>query len=125
MSGENRAGQGRRERPYFNMGATEDAGMREFAAGQRVPVVTGATTWLPAIMSEGLVGLRHPVDVVLLLVRAALLVRGVRELARELLGHALLATIARVLYEPAEREGPSPALRHLDRHLVVRTTHAA
>src|SRR3990172_2198202 len=46
MAGENRAGQGRRERPYRrDTGATEDAGMRRFAGGQRVPVVIGATTY--------------------------------------------------------------------------------
>src|SRR3712207_8960908 len=46
---------------------------------------------LPAVVGEGLVGLRHPVDVVLALVRAALLVLGIQELVGEALGHRLLA----------------------------------
>src|ERR687898_2441167 len=80
---------------------------------------------LPAIVREGLVGLRHPVDVVLLLERAALLVDRVEDLADELGLHPLLAPVARVLDEPANGERPGAALRHLDRHLVVRTTDAA
>ena len=41
---------------------------------------------LPAVVGEGLVGLRHAEDVVLPLVGAALLRLGVAELAREALG---------------------------------------
>src|SRR5688572_4995244 len=75
---------------------------------------------LPAVMREGLVGLRHPVDVVLLLVRPALLVQRVHELAGELRRHALLAPIAGILNDPAQGQRPRPALRHLDGHLIVR-----
>src|SRR5262245_50894900 len=78
--------------------------------------------WLPAVVREGLVRLRHPVDVVLLLVRPALLVERVRQLAGELRRHALLAPLAGVLHDPAERERARTALRHLDGHLVVRAT---
>src|SRR5688572_22863324 len=74
---------------------------------------------LPAVVREGLVGLRHPVDVVLLLVRPALLVQRIRELAGELRRHALLAPLARCLDDPAQRERACPPLRNLDGNLVV------
>src|SRR5215210_2185057 len=80
---------------------------------------------LPAIVREGLVGLRHPVDVVLLLERAALLIQRVQNLADELRLHALLAALARVLDEPADGERAGAALRHLDGDLVVRAADAA
>src|SRR5262245_3570084 len=74
---------------------------------------------LPAVVREGLVGLRHPVDVVLLLERPALLVQRVHQLAGELLRHALLTPVARGLDEPAQRERPRAPLRDLDGNLVV------
>src|SRR5215203_1376679 len=80
---------------------------------------------LPAVVREGLVGLRHPVDVVLLLERAALGVDRVHELAGDLLLHPLLAPLARELDEPADRERACAALRHLDGHLVVRAADPA
>src|SRR5262249_39893541 len=80
---------------------------------------------LPAVVREGLVGLRHPVDVVLLLVGAALLVERIHELTRELRRHALLAPLARVLHDPAQGERARATLRHLDWYLVVRATDAA
>ena len=49
---------------------------------------------LPAVVSEGLVGLGHAVDVVLALVGAALLLLGVEKLVGEALGHRLLAPLA-------------------------------
>src|SRR5436305_9443750 len=80
---------------------------------------------LPAVVREGLVRLRHPVDVVLPLERAALLVQRVENLVGELVRHALLAPLAGVRDEPAHREGAGAPLRHLDRHLVVRAADAA
>src|SRR5215207_2882055 len=80
---------------------------------------------LPAVVREGLVRLRHPVDVVLLLERAALRVDRVHQLTRDLLLHPLLAALARELDEPADRERAGTALRHLDGHLVVRAADAA
>src|SRR5688500_12782268 len=88
-------------------------------------VATALMFGLPAVVREGLVRLRHPVDVVLLLVRPALLRERVHELAGELLRHALLAPVAGGLHEPAERERARAALGHLDGHLVVRAAHAA
>src|SRR5690349_907997 len=80
---------------------------------------------LPAVVRERLVRLRHPVDVVLALERPSLLVQGVQDLVRELDAHALLAALACVRDEPAHGERAGPALRHLDRHLVVRAADAA
>src|SRR2546425_10796096 len=80
---------------------------------------------LPAVVRKGLVGLRHPVDVVLALERPALLVQGVQNLVCQLHRHALLAAVARIRDEPAHGERAGPALRHLHRNLVVRTTDAA
>src|ERR687891_970372 len=87
-------------------------------------VATALIVDLPAVVREGLVGLRHSVDVVLLLVGPTLLVERVLELAGQLLGHALLAPVARCLDEPAERERASATLRHLDGHLVVGAANA-
>src|SRR3954467_7437082 len=74
---------------------------------------------LPAVVREGLVRLRHSVDVVLLLEGAALPRDRVLELGRELLLEPLLAPVARELDEPADRERARAALRHLDGNLVV------
>src|SRR3954451_11285821 len=75
---------------------------------------------LPAVVREGLVGLRHPVHVVFALVGVSLLLERVEDLPRQLVGHVLLAPVARVGDEPAQRERAAAALRHLDRNLVVR-----
>src|SRR5215203_5224329 len=80
---------------------------------------------LPAVVRECLVGLRHPVLIVLLLERAALLVERVHELAGQLRGHPLLTALAGERDQPAERQRPGAPLRHLDRHLVVRAADAA
>src|SRR5215210_180801 len=97
--------------------------LRTRSSAIRVAVVLMSP--LPAVVREGLVGLRHPVDVVLLLERAALGVDRVHHLARDLLLHPLLAPVARELDEPADRERARAALRHLDGHLVVRAADAA
>src|SRR3954453_837967 len=69
-------------------------------------------------MREGLVGLRHAVDVVLALVGAALLGLGVHQLVGEPLGHRLLAALARELDQPAHGQRAGTPRRDLDRHLV-------
>src|SRR6187431_2791823 len=88
-------------------------------------VATALISRLPAVVREGLVGLRHPVDVVLLLEGAALLVRGVEDLADELVDHLLLAALPGERDQPAHGEGAGAAGGNLDRHLVVGTTDAA
>src|SRR4051794_7462697 len=96
--------------------------------GTRDPVCVSVSAMktfsLPAIVREGLVGLRHPVDVVLLLVRAALLVRRVENLVGELLEHLLLAPLPGERHQPADGQRAGAALRHLDGHLVVRAADA-
>src|ERR1041385_3421533 len=96
-----------------------------FRTRSRPTLVAVCVIALPPVVREGLVRLRHPVDVVLALVRAALLVERVEDLVRELFGHALLAPVARVGHDPADREGARTALWHLDGHLVVRAADAA
>src|SRR4051794_17530660 len=73
---------------------------------------------LPAVVREGLVGLRHAEDVVLALVSAALLGLGVQELVGQALRHGLLAAVARELDEPADGERAGARRGHLDRDLV-------
>src|SRR5205823_9252808 len=77
------------------------------------------------IVREGLVGLRHAVDVVLALVGAALLGLGVEELVREPLRHRALAALPREFHEPTDGERPGAARRDLDGHLVGRAADAA
>src|SRR5580698_10307186 len=80
---------------------------------------------LPTIMREGLIGLRHAEDVVLALVRAALLGLGIEQLVREALRHRLLAALTRELDQPAHRQRAGTARRDLDGHLVGGATDAA
>src|SRR4051812_50121074 len=80
---------------------------------------------LPAVVGEGLVGLRHAEDVVLALVGAALLGLRVEQLVREPLRHGLLAAVAGGLDEPAHGERAGAALRPLDGHPGGRTADAA
>src|ERR1700761_6667555 len=80
--------------------------------------IIGAGGLLPAVVGEGLVGLRHAVDVVLALPGAALLLVRVEDLAGQTIGHRVLATGAGVLDEPADGEGAGATRGHLDRHLV-------
>src|SRR5947208_5377184 len=74
---------------------------------------------LPAVVRKGLVGLRHPVDVVLALERPTLLIQRVEDLRGELLLHAFLAPVPGEIDEPPHRERACAALRHLDGNLVV------
>src|SRR6476659_2138467 len=99
--------------------------LRTRSSPMRDAVVLISLSVLPAIVGEGLVGLRHPVDVVLFLVSAALLVERVHQLACQLVAHVLLAPVPGELDDPANRERAGTALRHLDRHLVVGATDAA
>src|SRR4051812_25153105 len=80
--------------------------------------VTANSLLLPAVVGEGLVGLRHPIHVVLALERVALLLERVHDLAGQLVAHVLLAPLAPEGHEPAKGERAAAALRHLDRNLV-------
>src|SRR5438067_844694 len=80
---------------------------------------------LPAVVGKGLVRLRHPVRVLLLLDGAAAPVRRVEDLAGEPVDHRLLGTGARVLHEPAHGQGDAALRADLDRNLVRRATDTA
>src|SRR5665213_2177535 len=73
---------------------------------------------LPAVVGEGLVGLGHAVDVVLALIRPALLGLRVAQLVRQALGHRLLAPVASELDQPAHRESPRAARGNLYGDLI-------
>src|SRR6059058_3571558 len=98
--------------------------LRTRSSATRVSVAAKSLLELPAVVGEVLVGLRHPIHVVLALVRVPLLLERVQDLAGELVAHLLLAAVARERHEPAQRERAPAALRHLDGHLVVRTADA-
>src|SRR6185312_3062651 len=98
---------------------------RSAARERRFTVRLQGAVGLPAVVSERLVGLRHAVDVVLALVRGALLGLRVEQLVREPLGHRLLAPLAGELDEPADGERARAARRNLDGHLVGGTADAA
>src|SRR6201995_830648 len=87
--------------------------------------VIGAGELLPAVVGEGLVGLRHAVDVVLPLPGAALLLVRVEDLTGQTMGHRVLAASPGVLDEPADGEGAGATRGHLDRDLVGRIADAA
>src|SRR5579884_3331196 len=99
--------------------------LRTRSSATRVSATAKPRTPLPAVVREGLVRLRHPIDVVLALERTALLVQRIENLVREPLTHALLAPLACELHEPAHRERAGAALRHLHGYLVVRPADAA
>src|SRR6188472_4194060 len=99
--------------------------LRTRSSATRVAVVLIVSSTSPPVVRESLVGLRHPVHVVLALERAALLVDRVLELRGELRLHPLLAPLARVRHEVAERERAAARRGHLDGHLVVRPADAA
>src|SRR5437763_7398583 len=98
---------------------------RTRSSATRCSVAANSLQSLPAVVRESLVGLRHPIHVVLALVGVPLLLERVEDLAGELVAHVPLAAVAREGDEPAQRERAPAALRHLDGHLVVRTADAA
>ena len=85
----------------------------------------GIHVLLPAVMSKGLVGLRHAINVVLALPSRSLLLRRIQDLAREPLGHRVLAAVAGEVDQPADRQRARPPRGHLDRHLVGGTADPA
>src|SRR5205085_7455659 len=67
-------------------------------------------------MRDRLVRLGHAVRVVLLLDGVAAIVGGVEHLAREAVGHRLLAARARSAHNPADGERAAPLLRRSEEH---------
>src|SRR3954451_17567274 len=80
---------------------------------------------LPAVVREGLVGLRHLVRVLAALDRGAQAVARVEDLVHQPVRHGLLAACLRVPDEPAQRQSGRAARLHLDRNLVGGATDTA
>src|SRR5207248_8897614 len=80
---------------------------------------------LPAVVREGLVGLRHAVRVLALAHRGAAALGGVHQLVRQTERHGLLASVARGLDDPAHGERLAARGPHFDGHLVAGAADAA
>src|SRR5258708_31977363 len=74
-------------------------------ANRRHSLQYGWLSLLPAVVSEGLVGLGHLVHVLAPLDRRADGVGGVENLIGQALGHGLLATLTAVADQPADSQG--------------------
>src|SRR6266481_382003 len=79
-----------------------------------------SVAWLPAIMRERLVGLRHLVRVFSLLHRRASVARGVEQLGGQFIRHAPLGPPAGGPDDPPHGQRRPPVRAHLDRHLIRR-----
>src|SRR5450759_3123467 len=75
--------------------------------------VAGAGSRLPAVVREGLVGLRHLVYVLASLDAGAEAVARVQQLVHEPLGHGLLPPRPAVGDQPAQRQGGVALVDHL------------
>src|SRR5687767_7150146 len=97
------------------------------AASAAATVIPTSSRWsvLPAVVREGLVGLRHLVGVLTALHRGTQAVARIQQLVHQPLDHGLLTPGPRVRSEPAQSESRLPGRAHLDRHLVGRATDAA
>src|SRR5271167_1088942 len=80
---------------------------------------------LPAVVSEGFVGLGHAVHVFLLLDRSSAVIGCVEQLVSQLVNHAFLATPPAVGQNPANRQRSAAVGVYLDRDLVVGAADAA
>src|SRR6516165_2573678 len=78
---------------------------------------------LPAVMGESLVGFGHAVHVFLLLDRAAAGICRVDYFFGEFVDHGLASSIARILQQPANRQGLTAERVHFHRHLIVGAAH--
>src|SRR4051812_48028680 len=90
-------------------------------AGHRAPGTCGL---LPAEVRERTVRLGHTMHILALLHRASLAVRGGDQLACQLLLHALLAPIGRILDDPADAERHAAIGTHFHRNLIGGAAHA-
>src|ERR1035438_9709249 len=75
-------------------------------------------------MRKRLIRLRHAVNVVPFLDRAAPHVGGIVQLVGQLLRHTFFRTRAGLRDDPADRQACAAIIRHLDGHLVVGAAHA-
>src|SRR5208282_2127800 len=99
--------------------ATTDTSLRVIAA------IRSSAPLLPAVVSEGLVGLGHAMRVLTLAHGGATVFRGVEQFVGEAMRHRFLGAIARGFNHPAHCQCLAAAGAHLDRDLVGRTADAA
>jgi hypothetical protein len=69
-------------------------------------------------MCESLVGLSHAVNVLSFLHRSAAIVDRIEQLANQAVAHLFFASLARVAYDPADRQGIPAVARYFERYLV-------
>src|SRR5262249_43003111 len=80
----------------------------------------------PPVMRKRLVGVGHPVSVVLFLDRVAPIAGGVQNLARKAVSHSLLAASSRIRNQPANCEAvPASFWVDFNRHLIRRAAYPA
>lgn len=80
---------------------------------------------LPAVVSEGAVGLCHLVSILTALNGSTEAVGGVEDLVSQALLHRVLTALTGEAHEPAESEGVGAAGANLNRNLVGCATDAA
>src|SRR3982751_700743 len=83
-----------------------------------------ASLWLPLVMRERFVRIRHAVRVFFLLHRIAAVVCRVENLCRQTIHHRLLTAAPRVGDDPANCQGTAPLLMHFNRNLISRSANA-
>ena len=76
-------------------------------------------------MRKRLVGIRHSVRIFLLLDGVSAVVRCIKNLRRQAIGHRLLAATARIGNDPTNRQRAASFLVNFDRHLISRTAHSS
>src|ERR1700676_1089382 len=78
---------------------------------------------LPAVVRKSLVRFGHAVHIFFLLHGPATRVRRINQLIGQLIHHGLARALARILQQPANRQGLPPERVHFYGHLVVRAAH--
>src|SRR5690242_11195102 len=97
----------------------------KFAPSRAPDGVTRGAEESESEVSEGPIGLGHPVHFLALFHRAAATFRGLDQLAGQAQRHRLLAALLGGLAQPAHRQRHPAHRSHLDRHLVVGAADAA
>src|SRR5579859_7193829 len=95
--------------------------LRVFSSGNSL----GMIYYLPAIMSEGFVGLRHLVGFLTFLNGCPLSRGGIHQFAGEFLRHRVACTGAGGLDQPAHSQGITSISANIDWNLIGRTTNTA
>src|SRR2546428_6480889 len=96
---------------------------RRLDPGRHIPSRPYPAGGLPAIVREGLVGLRHLVCVFALLDRAPLVARGGEDLSGEFFPERVIRPLLGEGDEPACRQGVTSLRTNLDRDLIVGSAH--